>query len=351
MSDIRPRLPVNASSFLGGVARFLGRIMKTRIFWLLFLPVLVVYCGADWCTTYVPPNMIAIKQVFYGSNRGIQSEIYKPGLYFVMPGVEQLHLFPQDIQVMNFSSSKSEVSAIGDRSEKAIDVKTSDGYSVAIDVSLLYRVENPYKVYTAAGGGDAYADIIINKIAKPTLLQTLGELNAEEFYSGPKRIEKIKRAELMLGAQLKEQGVHLDAVLVRNYVYDPKYQALIESRKVKDQTVFWREAEARAEIEKRKRDTTVAEGLAASTTEKLHSEANLYERKQAAQGKLLVETAEAQGTKLESDAYLNQGAENIVGIKMAEVLRGVRVLVLPSDGKDGVNPLDVGNLLNKLEVK
>jgi regulator of protease activity HflC (stomatin/prohibitin superfamily) len=360
MSDIRPRLPLNASSILGGVARVLGRIMKTRIFWLLLLPVMVIYCGTDWCTTYVPPNMIAIKQVVYGSSRGIQSEIYNPGLYFVMPGVEQLHLFPQDIQVMNFSSSKSEVSAVADRSEKAIDVKTSDGYSVAIDVSLLYRVENPYKVYTAAGGGDAYADIIINKIAKPTLLQTLGELNAEEFYSGPKRIEKIKRAELMLGAQLKEQGVHLDAVLVRNYVYDPKYQALIESRKVKDQTVFWREAEARAEIEKRKRDTTVAEGLAASTTElqrgasevqKLHSEANLYERKQAAQGKLLVETAEAQGTKLESDAYLNQGAENIVGIKMAEVLRGVRVLVLPSDGKDGVNPLDVGNLLNKLEVK
>jgi regulator of protease activity HflC (stomatin/prohibitin superfamily) len=359
MSDIRPRLPFNPTTLLGGIARVLGRILRTRLFWLVFLPIMLIYCGAGWVTSYVPPNTVAIKQVFYGSNRGIQPEIFKPGLYFVMPGVEQLHLFPQDIQVMNFSNSKSEVSA-GDHPEKAIDVKTSDGYSVAIDVSLLYRVENPYKVFTAAGGGDAYADIIIHKIAKPTLLQTLGELNAEEFYSGPKRIEKIKRAEMMLAVQLKEQGVHLDAVLVRNYVYDPKYQALIESRKVKDQTVFWREAEAVAEIEKRKRDTMVAEGLARASTElqrgasevqKLHSEASLYERKQAAQGKLLVETAEAQGTKLESDAYLNQGAENIVGIKMAEVLRGVRVLVLPSDGKDGVNPLDVGSLLNKLEVK
>ncbi len=36
---------------------------------------------------------------------------------------------------------------------------------------------------------------------------------------------------------------------------------------------------------------------------------------------------------------------------MAEVLRGVRVLVLPSDGKDGLNPLDIGSLLTKMEVK
>jgi regulator of protease activity HflC (stomatin/prohibitin superfamily) len=360
MSDpVRPRVPISVSGVVGTLFRVLGRILKSRFFWIAVAPLLLIYCGAHWVTFYVPPNNVAIKQVFYGSNRGIQQEIYKPGVYFLMPGVEQFHLFPQDIQVMNYSNSKSEVSA-SERTEKAIDVKTSDGYAVAVDVSVLYRIENPYKVYTAAGAGSTYEDVIINKLTKPILLQTLGELNAEEFYSGSKRIEKIKRAQELLGALLKDQGVHLDGILVRRYVYDPKYQALIEGRKVKDQTVFWREAEAQAEIEKRKRDTIVAQGEAASKTElqrgesevqKLHAEADLYQRKQAAQGKLLVETAEAQGTKLESEAYLNQGAENIVGIKMAEVLRGVRVLVLPSDGKEGVNPLDVGALLNKLEVK
>jgi hypothetical protein len=36
---------------------------------------------------------------------------------------------------------------------------------------------------------------------------------------------------------------------------------------------------------------------------------------------------------------------------MAEALRGVRVLVLPSDGKEGTNPLDVGALLRKFQVR
>src|SRR5262249_18980500 len=236
MSDpVRPKLPSSASGLLSGVFRILGRILKSRLFWLIFVPLLVVYCGAHAVTSYVPPNMVAIKQVFYGSSRGIQPDIYKPGVYFLTPGVEQFHLFPQDIQVMNYSNSTSEVAA-AERTEKAIDVKTSDGYAVAVDVSVLYRIENPYKVYTAAGAGSTYEDVIINKLTKPILLQTLGELNAEEFYSGSKRIQKIKRAQDLLGALLKEQGVHLDAVLVRRYVYDPKYQALIEGRKVKDPT-------------------------------------------------------------------------------------------------------------------
>jgi hypothetical protein len=32
------------------------------------------------------------------------------------------------------------------------------------------------------------------------------------------------------------------------------------------------------------------------------------------------------------------------------VLRGVKVLVLPSDGKDGMNPLDLPGMMRKLEV-
>ena len=38
-------------------------------------------------------------------------------------------------------------------------------------------------------------------------------------------------------------------------------------------------------------------------------------------------------------------------LHIAEQLRGVRVIVLPSDGKEGTNPLDLGDLLRKFQVK
>ncbi len=36
---------------------------------------------------------------------------------------------------------------------------------------------------------------------------------------------------------------------------------------------------------------------------------------------------------------------------MADALKGTRVIVIPTDGKDGTNPLDLGGLLRKFEVK
>jgi hypothetical protein len=149
-------------------------------------------------------------------------------------------------------------------------------------------------------------------------------------------------------------------VLVRRYAYDQKYQEIIETRKIKDQTVYLRQAEAKAAIEERKRDTIVSEGKATvdveasrgeSEVRKSNADADLYKRKKDAEGKLLVELADAKGTQLENDALQGAGSENMVGLKMAEVLDGLSVIVLPTDGEKGLNPLDLSSLLKKFEVQ
>lgn len=359
MSDIRPRMPINAGAVAGAGGRILGRILRSKVFWLLVGVPLFIRITAGACTTYVPPNMVGVKQVYYGSAAGIRKELYWPGLHFVAAGAERLHLFPRDVQGLNFSASTSETSAQF-RMAPSIRIQTSDGYQVQLDVSLLYVLEDPYKILTEAGPGRAFEDRLVVPRADRILRKTLGELNSEEFYQGPKRIEKSQAAHDQLAAELKPFGIRVDGVLVRNYTYDAKYQAIIEGRKIKDQTVFLRQAEAKAAIEQRKRDTAVAEGKAHSDVElargraevaKLNAQADLYSRRKAAEGKLLVELAEARGTELENAALKGAGSENMVGLKMAEALGGARVLVVPTDGKDGMNPLDLPSMLRKFEVR
>jgi len=41
----------------------------------------------------------------------------------------------------------------------------------------------------------------------------------------------------------------------------------------------------------------------------------------------------------------------MVGLKMAEVYRGLRLLVLPSDGAGGVNPLNLEQAMKLFEVR
>jgi hypothetical protein len=41
----------------------------------------------------------------------------------------------------------------------------------------------------------------------------------------------------------------------------------------------------------------------------------------------------------------------MVGLKLAEVYKGLELVVLPSDGAGGVNPLDLERTMKLLEVK
>jgi regulator of protease activity HflC (stomatin/prohibitin superfamily) len=356
---IQPREPFDWRRLRPGLVALGKRLLRVRMLWIVGGSLLAIYILSASCSTYVPPNMVGIRQVYYGSGAGIRPESYGPGLHLIVGGAERLHLFPRDLQVINFSDSASEVSQRF-RSAPSIKIQTSDGYNVQLDVTVLYRIEDAHKVFVEAGPGGSFEDRLVIPRVDRILRKTLGELNSEQFYQGPLRIEKSKAAHDQLRDEVAPNGIRIEAVLVRRYVYDDKYQQLIEGRKIKDQTVFLRQAEAKAAVEQRKRDTIVAEGKAAVDTElrrgsaeveKLRAQADLYERKRAAEGKLLVGLADAKGTGLENAALQGAGSENLVGLKMAEALRGVRVIVLPSDGKDGTNPLNLGDLLRKFQVK
>ncbi len=356
---VMPKMPFRRAQVTTILWRIARRLLRSRTAWIAAGVLFLAWCGPSSFATYVPPNMIGVKQVYFGSSAGIKNQLYAPGLHFVIAGIERLHLFPHDMQVINFSEATGENSPLA-RTAPSIKIQTSDGYNVQLDVSVLFRIEDAHRVFVDAGPGRAFEDRLVIPRADRILRKTLGELNSEEFYQGPRRIEKANAAHQALKEELAPFGIAVDAVLVQRYVYDIRYQQLIEGRKIRDQTVFLREAEAAAAIEQRKRDTAVAEGKATQDVElergraevqKLAATADLYKRKRAAEGKLLVELADAKGTGLENTALLGAGAENLVGLKMADVLKGLRVIVLSSDGKDGFNPLDMQALLKKFEVR
>lgn len=359
-SPISPSLDPNpVERFFRGLWNLVKWFFGRKWLWIPTDSLIVLWIAMGNCFVYVPPGSSGLKQKFYGDDAGIKPEAYATGLHFIFPFTERMHLYPTDLQTVNFSDSASE-SSQEYRTAPSIRLQTSDGYQVQLDVSVLYRIQDPYKVFTESGPGRSFEDRLVIPHADRILRKTLGELNAEQFYQGPRRIEKAKNANDQLATQLSAYGIQVDAVLVRSFVYDGKYQEIIESRKIKDQTVFLRQAEAKAAIEERKRDTMVAEGRAnvqveisrgAAEVQKLKADADLYRRKRDAEGKLLVDLAEAKGTQLENEALEGAGSENMVGLKMAEALQGVRVLVLPSDGQYGVNPLDLGGMLRKFEVQ
>lgn len=322
---------------------------------LVVLALLAVFALLNLSAT-VPPDAFAVRQVYLGPGKGVQEQIYGPGTHLVIPGYEKLHVFPRDIQVLELNNEEfSRKERTPDRLvAPAIRIQTSEGYQVTVDISVLYRVVDPYKVVTEVGPNKIYETTIVQRRADKILRQTLGQLNAEDFYSDRIRMLKSEDARRLLTEDLANWGIQVWAVLIRDYNYDDRYQQAIEDRKIQDQKVFKNQAEAVAANREAEKNRVLAEGQATIDIElergraevrKIKADADLYSRSRIAEGDLLVALAEAEGTRLENDALNQAGASSLVGLEMAKALSNTKVIVVSTTGPGAMNPLDLDSLM------
>src|SRR3954470_15850735 len=218
----------------------------SRLGWVSIASLVILLGGYNSCTTYVRPGEAGVKQSKFG--KGIEPTVYGVGLHYVGVG-ETMHRFPTNLQVLELTNSRSETAGEdveGHRTTSAINIQTSEGYNVRVDATVLYRVSDPLQVMSSIGPGRLFEDSAVIPRAAQDLRRTLGELDAEDFYRGTKRMEKAREAHAQLAAELKDKGIEVVQVFVRKYIYDQRYQNAIEQRKIQDQTVYKNEAEAKS---------------------------------------------------------------------------------------------------------
>jgi len=309
------------------------------------------------CFQYVHPNEYGIKEVKIGVDRGIKPDVYGPGFAFVMPfGFQRLHRFPRNVQVLELSAFEEKGNEIGQARyiDKAARIQTSDGFYVDVDVTILYKIVDPYRLITSVGPGRLYLDNGILPKAEPILKQTFGELTTEDFYNSPLRVEKGLKAEQLLNSELEPKGMKVDRVLVRYFKYTEEIQKNIEEKKLQDQLVFKNQALAKAATEeaalKRVRQegemkvkVTLQEGEAYKV--KKDADRELYTRKKKAEADLLEKMAEAKRTELKNKAMQVIGSDMNVAMRMAEALAGLDTIIVPAGGADAFNPLDLNGVL------
>lgn len=306
--------------------KFRGRFGKVGR-WLLLMILPIVFLRACF-VTYVPPDEIGIRQISFGSGKGLQKDAVYPGWRREVSGYERIETFPRDIQVVEFTNNSQEKSE-GHRQMAAIKVPTVDGYPVDIDVTVQFRIADPYLVVSKFGSGKNYEDAAVIRLTDPLAKQYLGELLAEEFYK-PKRLIQVRALKGALTERLKAVGLQLVDVLVRQYDYPEVFQTLTEQRKLQDQSVLSnREIAKQAEVQTRL-NQVIAEGqnlinvktaeFEAQITE-INAKRDLYQRQRRAEADLLVKTAEASGTEA-----INKALEGAGSAKLLRLRRGLALL-------------------------
>ena len=345
----------------------LGDFIRSGFLRRVVLPLLIAVIGLKLVialsVTYVRPNEYGIKVVRVPilGQRGVHTDVYQTGFHLVLKpfDLEEMYLFPKDLQVIDLAGARQEEGHMTPGG-KAAHIQTSDGFFVDVDVSILYKIVDPYLVFTRLGTGRLFETNGIVLKAEPVLKQTLGELTTEEFYNSPLRSKKTELAKELLNRDLANYGLQVDQVLVRYFRYSDEIQRNIEEKKLKDQLVFKNQAEGRAATEGAKLKKAIQEGQAAvdiklqegrSYITTKDADRDLYVRRKRAEADLLAKLAEAKKTQLRNDALQGAGSDRMVGLKMADVYKGLEIIVLPSDGANGVNPLNLEQSLKLFEVK
>jgi regulator of protease activity HflC (stomatin/prohibitin superfamily) len=200
--------------------------------------------------TYLPPDRIGMRQVAFGPHKGLEKELVLPGYRREIAGYEQIRTFPHDLQIVEFTNDQQETGA-GAVKRAAIKVPTVDGYPVDVDVTVLYRIADPFKVVSKFGFGNAYEEAVVVRFTDPLVKQFLGELLAEQFYA-PERLQRVAELKHELTRRFESNGLALADVLVRQYTYPATFQDLTEQKKIQDQSVLANRALGRqAEVQTR----------------------------------------------------------------------------------------------------
>lgn len=278
--------------------------------------------------TYVPPDAIGLRQISFGPSKGLQKELVHPGYRRQLFGYETVHTFPRNVQALEFSNDPAEKGQ-DHRTIAAVNVPTIDGYPVALDITVLYRIADPFMVVSKFGFGRGYEDNVVIRFTDPAVKQHLGELRAEEFYRDH-RLVKVRDMKRELADRFKVNGLQLVDVLVRQYDYPDTFQQLTEQKKIQDQSVLTNRALAKqAEVETRLNQTQ-AEGqnlinirtaeFQAQITD-INAQRDLYERSKHAEADLLVKSAEASGTE-----QINKAMEGAGSDKLLKLRKGLALL-------------------------
>lgn len=333
------RLSVPSFSFRGG--RIAGTLFKL----LLLLAPLLVFRGCF--LTYVAPDQIGVRQVAFGPNKGLQKKIISSGYRRQIRGYETVRTFPRDLQIIDFTNNTAERSR-DHRTVNAINVPTVDGYPVAVDVTVMYRVADPFLVVSKSGFGRGYEDNVVIRFTDPIVKQFLGELRAEEFYRD-QRLAKARDLKTALSERLTAHGLRLTDVIIRQYDYPDTFQALTEQKKLQDQSVLTNRALAKqAEVETRLKlaaqqgenaiNFRTAEFQAQITD--LNAQRALYERSKHAEADLLVRKAEASGTEMMNRAMEGAGSDKLLRLRKGlALLNSIKGPIYISE-----DPTDLGRL-------
>jgi regulator of protease activity HflC (stomatin/prohibitin superfamily) len=233
--------------------------------------------------------------------------------------------------------------------EYTMELKTSDGQNVNVDMTLQVSLRMNELAQLHQKIGPNYENEVLLPQMRSEARLAFGAYTAEDIYQGKVREEIQKQVLLKLqnslaktnsSGELMYPAIQVTDVLVRHLAFSPEFEKAIEQKKLAAQQVEINKQLALAQEEKAKqveaeargnklKAVQEAEGIGQSAEArakgeaaavKVKADAEQYRLECEAKGNLAKYTAEATGKKLSAEALQGQGGLNVVSLEFAKNL-------------------------------
>jgi regulator of protease activity HflC (stomatin/prohibitin superfamily) len=310
--------------------------------------------------TVVPVGYVGVRKIAFGPKQGLLTKALRPGFHWTIPGYSTVYLVPQTVRVLDFDRDvQANPTSFG-----SLDVPTTDGTTVDIDVSLLYRFSpkaetregvtygGPAELINNVGATSTQWAKYLSQAADNELKRSLGSLSTVDFYEPKAREERVKNAEKVLRQSLAPLGIQIESVLLRRYTYREEIDQAIFKKNLQELESAYNKvagdfAEAQRDVNKVAADGDVAiqnldkQGL--SEVETIRSEGDLYRRQKFAEGDLLVASAKAEVDRNRSEVLSKVGSDVYVALQLTQVLSTLKGGVVSN-----LDPYDLDAWLKRL---
>jgi regulator of protease activity HflC (stomatin/prohibitin superfamily) len=285
-----------------------------------------------------------------------QDQVVSPGrTVMVIPFFHDWYVFDSKTQTLEMDNENP---------NDELSFKTRDGNDIGVDVTVIYRVDPskaPVLLRTVASDMDEVRHILVRPLSRAIPRDALNELSSEEFYDSDLRAEKEQIALERLAAALSPYGIVCERVVLGNYRFHKPYQDAIDAKKVADQAVNKNRSSAEAaakewerELENKKGEVGQLVAAEKGNAEQVHlwSDAYFDSKKLEADAILSEKTANAKGIQKLKDAMSGAGGRTMVKLKIAEALKGKRIVLFPtSDGAMNIQRTDVNEFLKTMGLE
>jgi len=314
--------------------------------------------------TYIEPNEHAVRKDMwsFGGEKGLSEKVAKGGDLYASPWTKTSFItLPRAPQVINFTNDaedkKTASSIEGFVNHPQLEIPSKDGYKNSFEITVIYRIENPYLVVKNVGTGKTY-ELEVGNRSKRVLFDAVGDLKAEELYDVEKRKPVFEQAHKTLKEELKPNGIVVDHVLLRKFWYSEEYEKILDNKVLQDMLTIAAEREKESNAIDKLVKKAEEEGKQAVETERtraekisaeLRAKADTAYEARAQAGELERQKAIAEGQKLVNQAFEGEGASRVVGLTMApRVAAAIKQVYVRSCSKGGANPLDIAEISKQL---